>query len=334
MIEKISINAFRLFEGLELGNLSRVNLITGANNTGKTALLEAIYLALAASPEACEGFPGRFRRSMGNTIDDFLIFWDWLPARRDAARGRALEVEVFAGGSIFRIELGESYQDTYAIRFLKDGKSRGSHVAAKRQVGRVDLSEEGAPTVTVLSTHPTEPSDIAEHFNRAQLRRDGTIRLVTTLKVVEQRLSDLKYAKLGNEPLVYGQIGLDDFVPVTQMGQGFVRLLTMFSEVLGRGPIAYAPRVVLIDEIENGLYHSILPQIWKGIAELAYAENVQVFATTHSYECIQAAHYAFSSREPYDLAIHRLEWAGERIRAVSYDKLTVETSMEMNLEVR
>ena len=62
--------------------------------------------------------------------------------------------------------------------------------------------------------------------------------------------------------------------------------------------------------------------------------NVQVFATTHSWECIKAAHEAFSETEPYDLRLHRLERINGEIKAVTYDKKTLDTSVEMNLEVR
>src|SRR5262245_40807907 len=46
MIESIHIKNFRCFEDVELKNLTRVNIIVGQNASGKTALLEAIYLTI------------------------------------------------------------------------------------------------------------------------------------------------------------------------------------------------------------------------------------------------------------------------------------------------
>ena len=43
MYKSISIEGFRLFEKIDIDNLSRVNLFFGGNNTGKTSILEAIY---------------------------------------------------------------------------------------------------------------------------------------------------------------------------------------------------------------------------------------------------------------------------------------------------
>src|SRR5260370_36390854 len=44
MFKHFAIQNFRCFAGLHLKQLERVNLIAGKNNTGKTALVEAIHL--------------------------------------------------------------------------------------------------------------------------------------------------------------------------------------------------------------------------------------------------------------------------------------------------
>ena len=61
-----------------------------------------------------------------------------------------------------------------------------------------------------------------------------------------------------------------------------------------------------MDELENGIHHTCLTDVWNGIAEAAQLFNVQVFATTHSHECIEAAHAAFLSRPEYDFGIIQL----------------------------
>ena len=90
----------------------------------------------------------------------------------------------------------------------------------------------------------------------------------------------------------------------------------------------------LIDEIENGLHHSVLVDVWKAIANAARRFDTQVFATTHSRECIIAAHEAFSGDEPYDFRLHRLDRIDGDIRATSYDNETLEAAIEAGLEMR
>jgi len=129
--------------------------------------------------------------------------------------------------------------------------------------------------------------------------------------------------------MMHGDIGLGRLVPLPVMGEGMVRLASL---VLAIGNVPNG--VVLVDEIENGLHHSILPKVWQAIGEVARQFNTQVFTTTHSLECIVAAHRAFSESERYDFRLHRLERVNETIRAVTYDQETLEAAIETGLEVR
>src|SRR5437870_11860824 len=66
MIRSIDIHNFRCFKHLQLQNCRRFNVIVGDNGVGKTALLEAIFLALGSSPHIAlryrqqRGIDGRF----------------------------------------------------------------------------------------------------------------------------------------------------------------------------------------------------------------------------------------------------------------------------------
>src|SRR5688500_12184663 len=51
MIDSVRIRNFRCFESAEISGLGRINLVVGDNRSGKTALLEAIYLACGNSPQ-------------------------------------------------------------------------------------------------------------------------------------------------------------------------------------------------------------------------------------------------------------------------------------------
>ncbi len=46
--------------------------------------------------------------------------------------------------------------------------------------------------------------------------------------------------------------------------------------------------VLLIDEIESGLHYTVQADMWRLIFRVAHRLNVQVFATTHSWDCIEA----------------------------------------------
>ena len=120
-------------------------------------------------------------------------------------------------------------------------------------------------------------------------------------------------------------------MPIKVMGGGMVRLASI---VLALSDAHNG--IVLIDEIENGLHYSILPDVWKAIERAADDFNVQVFATTHSLEMIRAAHEAFKDDDPYDFRLIRLDRSTktDEIYATTYDKEGMAAAVELNAEVR
>ena len=43
-----------------------------------------------------------------------------------------------------------------------------------------------------------------------------------------------------------------------------------------------------MDEIDNGIHYTNLDKLWEIILTISKQQNVQVFATTHSKECIES----------------------------------------------
>src|SRR4030081_3116724 len=100
MLKSLSIKNFRLFRNLKVDSLNRVNLIAGENNTGKTAVLEAIYLLLGDS-KSFTAFASAFRSNQG--ADDFDSFWMWLSYQRKLKKP-------------MEIELRDDHGTTYAVK--------------------------------------------------------------------------------------------------------------------------------------------------------------------------------------------------------------------------
>jgi hypothetical protein len=149
------------------------------------------------------------------------------------------------------------------------------------------------------------------------------------LQIVEPRLTRVSTILAAGGTILYGDIGLGRMLPLALMGDGLAR----FASLILR--IATARRgVVLVDEIENGLHRSIIRKAWTAVAEAARLFDVQVFATTHSWECIQAAHEAFTASGTYDFSLHRLDLVDDDVRCVTYDQKTLAAALVAELEVR
>jgi AAA domain, putative AbiEii toxin, Type IV TA system len=72
-------------------------------------------------------------------------------------------------------------------------------------------------------------------------------------------------------------------VPLKSMGDGLHRILDVVLRL-----VAIQDGFLLLDEFENGLHFSIHDKLWELVLKIATERSVQVFATTHSDDCVQA----------------------------------------------
>ncbi len=92
--------------------------------------------------------------------------------------------------------------------------------------------------------------------------------------------------------------------------------------------------MLLIDEVDTGLHYSVLPDLWKLIFEVAHRLNVQVFATSHSWDCIQAFQQATANNENEEGVLIRLEERKTGVGAVVFDERALAIVTREQIEVR
>ena len=85
--------------------------------------------------------------------------------------------------------------------------------------------------------------------------------------------------------------------------------------------------------MENGLHYSILPKIWEALGKALQQYDCQLITTTHSYECLQAAHEGLSEM-PEDFRYIRLHRKDDEISAKLSNYDMIGTALKTNLEVR
>ncbi len=180
----------------------------------------------------------------------------------------------------------------------------------------------------MLPTKHRSFTEDAERFSELE-KKGKTKELLDTLKILEPRLQRLAVLILAGDAIICGDIGLQEMLPLAYMGEGMTNMLTILLAIAeAKGG------KIFVDEVENGLHHSVLPQVWTAIGAAAKKYDVQIFATTHSWECIEAAHQAFTQADEYDLAVHRLETRDGKIHAVSMDEESLEVIIEEGFEIR
>jgi predicted ATP-dependent endonuclease of OLD family len=331
MLTRIHIKNFRSFSDVEIGPFKRINLIAGLNNSGKTGLLEAIFLVLAK-----DGLPGRPRvgKQAANLPNLFRVFspqadanqdfWPWL--FRDRNEKKDIEISVSTSGGLEEGVLLTT-KDPNQLAMV-----RGGVLGPAGNLGIIHVLRPRQSTITlpvaVFSSHPSDPVQDAIDYNRVILKR-GKRKVENLLKQVDDRIEAIEAVQTGQRPLIYADIGLAEMIPVTHLGEGFCRLLDIYSEL-----VSGDAKVLLIDEVENGLHHTVMPIVWKGLIVAAKELDIQIFATTHSAECIFAADQAARNSKLNDLDLVRLDRIKDEIKATIVEQKDLETAREFNWELR
>ncbi len=346
MFESLQVRNFRGFNELKIDQLSDINLIAGKNNVGKTSLLEAVFL-LTGSGNAQMAVNVNIIRGLDTiSVPPGEPLWKQLFSNLDMGQSIEIEGNHTAQGLLsLKIEserqatTGISLDRTtgisvtnlfdgsliflYSCRSKKPVKSR---IYMEGQEVKVDQPVINAPfQAVILSSRTRSTPDDAMRLGRLRRQKRGDL-LLKALQVVEPRLLSIEDNSSSGIPMIWGDIGWPELVPMAVMGEGMIqiaRLVLAIASVPGG--------VVLVDEIENGIHHSVLPDFWRVIAEAARQFHTQIFATTHSLECVNAAHTSLS---PDNFRLHRLEIADKKNRCVTYEPDAIDAAIGHSLEVR
>ncbi|MCP4138058.1 MAG: ATP-binding protein [bacterium] len=123
--------------------------------------------------------------------------------------------------------------------------------------------------------------------------------------------------------------GTKEGIPLKTLGDGMTRIFHIILAMVNA-----KNGVLLIDEFENGLHWNVHSNLWKMIFTLSERLTVQVFATTHSRDCIKGFHEAWSSQKTPG-TFHRLEAdSGTGARIVEYSPETLTDALETGVEIR
>ena len=118
-------------------------------------------------------------------------------------------------------------------------------------------------------------------------------------------------------------------VAIRSLGDGAVRLFAASLALAScRGGF------LVIDEAENGIHHQLQEDYWRMILQTAAGNNVQVVATTHSWDCVRGFARAATALDDVEGRLVRLERRGQESRAVEYDEELLETVADQRIEVR
>jgi len=130
--------------------------------------------------------------------------------------------------------------------------------------------------------------------------------------------------------MMYADIGMSRKIPMAFLGGGMSRLLSIILAIA-----KVKNGIVLIDEVDAGIHYSHMPKVWEGISKAAREFNCQIFATTHSYECLQAAYNGIAQADmAREFRYTRLERDEQETIAQTYTHDVLGAAMSRGWEIR
>jgi len=362
ILNSLEIRNFRAFEHLQVERLGRVNLIVGKNNVGKTSLLEAIqlYASRASTPTFIWEIM-RARREVNKpfvNIKDMLTALKYLFYGRNDIRPGIQPVQIGPINSPSETlsiaidwSIAEALKGTLNIRPLEPGEDYSDDALVPRftiQVAGTILSYPIDPSLPqgIIRLNSNEISCMfapSHGLNEQQLTKlwdwialtDLESEVLSALRLIAPGLIDLNFLSTplsGEERIPIVKItNIDEPLPLYSLGDGMLRTLGISLALVNA-----KDGILLIDEFENGLYYSVQPDLWRFIFRVARILNVQVFATTHSWDCIEAFQQATqenTQNEGEGLLI-RLESKMDKIAPTLFDARLLGIATREHIEVR
>lgn len=121
----------------------------------------------------------------------------------------------------------------------------------------------------------------------------------------------------------------DGPVPIKIMGDGMNRLFG-----LGMALGCAKGGILLVDEIENGIHWSVLSEVWRFVVKVAKRLDVQVFATTHSNDCLKAFQVGTKDDPDMDGVAVRIEKKDGEFDAEIFDEKRLALVVKEAIEIR
>ena len=371
MLKTFAIQGYRGFESYRLANLARVNLIVGKNNCGKTSILEAIELLVSGGNPSVFNRLARRRselitrysaRPYGWAMDFSHVFFghtfdlgaSFHLSSNDGGRTvsvQVAELDEVAEAAYFwnskikeqvlpGLGLSEQDEDAPPVSALRiDASTLEEPIALPvLEGGTVVFDRLSASTRDRFSESPAhfltvdsfDPTSMGEMWNTALSEsREGQI--VDDLKILEPTLDSIHFLTGGRPAsgILLGFANGGPRMPISTFGDGMRRLLALRLSFVGT-----ANGFLLVDEIDTGLHWTVMEEMWRFVVEVARKNRVQIFATTHSYDCIRGLASLIRSRPDLmdQVCIQKVDTSLKQ--AVCLRGQQINVAVEQDIEVR
>ena len=367
-LPSLAIEGFRGIKSLSIPRLGRVTLLSGKNAVGKSTVLEAVQLY------ATRGLPDVIRNILRNRNELIPIIDDdgdevSVPDLESLFHGRLISEQSRASIgvpgaeqwlSVMRGNQLSLFSDTEQPDDVTETELRIEFQGGMRRISSRSFLRPYPLRRSVITRTPVNPdernslipcefigpsvidnSDIDRMWNKVALTPNETsaveaLRLVygDEIKAVAIVGGPGPNFGLGSRYPIVKIDGHDRPVPLRSLGDGATRIFGV-ALALANSHGGF----LVIDEAENGIHHSVQRDFWRMVIQTAQENDVQVIATTHSWDCVVGFGQALREKALMDIEdeaghLVHLSRNGNGIRATEYSREDLQTAIRHGTEVR
>jgi len=287
--DSISIIKYKVFENFKLDKLNRINIFAGFNNTGKTTLLEAIYILTKQNNIGSFFELVKLKNKLSKLNTHYLNSYFQNTINISGSFNKIetrVELEKFEAKAK-DIDKKDDYISSYESTSTIEGESLKNTIhtfESSPLIRYVDRVEILCNSIFKSPYFYNQQEIINTHSKNVELKEfDLVVKFIN--EHIDSNIEDIDLTEKNSIKrfLVDSKAFPEKSVDITSYGEGLQRI---FEIALS---FAYCKNgVLLIDELETAIHYSLLVDFTKFIQELAVKFNVQVFITSHSKECIDA----------------------------------------------
>ncbi len=351
--KSFEINNFLRFENIKLEFAGRVNLIGGRNATGKTSLLDAIFMSLGpANPQLWMNVLTRKGLTPLSQLDSSIkyLFNNLSTGRKIGFKVRGyhdFDMEVFASSSpetsssydsLGQAELDTSPKDTnrdvteFTQVYSPVGKPKSQFVV-KLKPSAIELSGESQSvfnnSVYLSPFQSFYQDNTVQRFSKL-VEEQKVTPLVNVLQQTHPDIKGLQLITRANLPILAAEL-THGVYPLSLLGSGVYKLTEILLAASDSNHGA-----LLIDEAESGFHYSLYKNFWKTLLSFSNEYSCQLFISSHSWEFIKQGAQAIDELEFGDgFLYNRLDVDSEaKPKAVPYSFKELKASIDSDIEIR
>jgi AAA15 family ATPase/GTPase len=356
MISNFKVENFRCFQHATLRDLRRVNIVVGDNASGKTALLEVLRLGLEGTPQSLhslnqlrshvyyvqapvtrELFEAQFNPFFFNIDPSTTISTEC-----NDTEGRTAKLRVFYDPEKAitplpppQFQIAQPVGTIIPLAFERTAfTGHDSKLYASVNPQGTGMILEQGPELGLVSeffssTFIYNPQQSVTYFSQLS-RQNRESEVVDVIKGAFDLVQDLSIlAPSQFTSSMYATIQhLKEKLPLSFVSAGINKFFSILAAIITR-----SSGVVLIDEIENGIYYRRLSSLWDTILRLAIQYDTQIFASTHSRECLEAAAEVVE-KYPDKFGIIRTVKVNAKVETRQFDGTRFVDAINEGIEIR